>query len=108
MALSLSGWRPRHLMLAWAAYWLVLLATVARPPLVAALSALSAPEGHGTMNASMANSVLTFSVKTDVLSWTGSASLTSIAFWIAVPPLLLWALWMATRTRPVAARERTT
>jgi hypothetical protein len=59
------------------------------------------------MSAGMANAVLTFSVKTDALVWTGSASLTSIAFWVAVPPLLLWALWMATRTRPVAARERT-
>ena len=107
MALSLSRWRPRHLLLAWVAYWLVLIATLARPPLVAALRALSAPDGHGTMNASMANSMLTFTVKTDTLSWSGSASLTSIAFWIAVPPLVLWALWMATRTRPIAAHERT-
>jgi hypothetical protein len=107
MALSLRRWRPRHLLLAWVAYWLVLIATVARPPLVAALAALSAPEGHGSMSAGMANAVLTFSVKTDALAWTGSASLTSIAFWVAAPPLLLWALWMATRMRPVAARERT-
>jgi hypothetical protein len=107
MGFSLSRWRPRHLLLAWVAYWLVLLASVARPPLVAALRALSAPQGHGTMNASVANSILTFSVKTDTLAWTGSASLTSIALWIAVPPLAIWALWMATRTRPVAAHERT-
>lgn len=107
MALSLSRWRPRHLLLAWLAYWLLLIVTLARAPLVAALTALRAPEGHGTMSAAMANSVLTFSVKTDALAWSGSASLTSIALWIAVPPLVLWALWMATRTRHIAAQERT-
>ena len=107
MAFSLSRWRPRHLLLAWVAYWLVLIGTLARPPLVAALRALSAPDGHGTMSAGMANSIVTLSIKTDTLSWSGSASLTTIAFWVAVPPLVLWALWMATRTRPVAAHERT-
>ena len=106
MASSLSRWRPRHLLLAWLAYWLILVATVARPPLLAALRALSAPEGHGTMNASMANSMLTVSVKTDTLAWSGSASLTSLALWITVPPLVLWAVWMATRSRHVAAPER--
>jgi predicted ABC-type sugar transport system permease subunit len=107
MAFSLSRWRPRHLLLAWIAYWLVLLASVARPPLIAALRALSAPEGHGTMSAGMANGDLTFSVKTDALAWSGTASLTSIALWVTIPPLVMWAVWMVTRTRPVAASERT-
>ena len=106
MALSLSRWQPRHLLLAWAAYWLVLVASVARPALWAAIRALSAPDGHGTMSASMDSGMLTFKVSTDALVYTGSASLTSIALWIAGPPLVLWMLWLATRTRPMAARER--
>ena len=107
MALSLSRWQPRHLFLAWAAYWVVLLASVARPALRAMISAVSAPDGHGTMSASVEAGMLTFNVRSDALAWTGSASLTSIALWIAGPPLLLWMVWLATRTRPMAARERT-
>jgi hypothetical protein len=106
MAFSLGRWRPRHLLLAWVAYWLVLLATVMRPALLNVMSALTAPDGHGSISASMANGVASLSVKADALVWTGSASLTSIALWIAGPPLLLWALWVAARPRPVAARER--
>jgi hypothetical protein len=107
MASSLGRWRSRHLLLAWVAYWLVLLAAVARSPLIAVLRALSAPQGHGTMSLSMANAVLTLNVKTDGLSYTGSSSLTSIALWIAGPPLVLWVLWLVTRPSPIAARERT-
>jgi hypothetical protein len=106
MAFSLSRWRPRHLLLAWVAYWLLLLATVVRPALQHALTAIAAPEGHGTISASMANGVLSLIVKSDGASWTGAASLSSIALWIAGPPLILWALWAATRSHPAAARER--
>jgi hypothetical protein len=106
MAFTLSGWRPRHLLLAWGAYWLVLLATVVRPALRHALAAVSAPDGHGSISANMANGVLNLVVKSNDVSWTGSASLLSIALWFAGPPLLLWAIWAATRSHPVAARER--
>ena len=107
MALSLNRWRPRHLLLAWIAYWIVLVATVARPGLFAALRALSAPAGHGTMSASMDNLLFSLTVKSDAAVWSGSASLLSIALWVAGPPLLLWLLWLVTRTSPVAApRER--
>ncbi|MDB4883855.1 MAG: hypothetical protein JWL95_2621 [Gemmatimonadetes bacterium] len=107
MVRALGRWRTRHLLVAWVAYWIVLLTVVVRPALLTALKALSAPDGHGSMSANVANSVLSFTVKTDALSYTGSASLTSIALWIAGPPLALWMLWLATRPRPVAARERT-
>jgi hypothetical protein len=54
----------------------------------------------------MDNAILRLTVTTDGISWIGSASITSIALWIAGPPLVLWVLWMATRTRSVPARER--
>jgi hypothetical protein len=106
MAFSLARWRPRHLLLAWAAYWLVLLAVVTRPVLGLALAALTGPQGHGSIGVSMDNTVLKLSVKSDALAYTGSASMLSIALWIAGPPLLLWVIWMATRTRPQPAHER--
>ena len=106
MAFSLSRWRPRHLLLAWVAYWLVLLVTLLRPALLHVLTAVSAPDGHGTINASVTDGMFNLAVKSDAVAWSGSASFTSIALWIAGPPLLLWAIWVATRSRPVAARER--
>jgi hypothetical protein len=106
MALSLSRWRPRHLLLAWVAYWLVLIGAVLRPGLGAALKAVSAPQGHGSIGVGMDNAILRLTVTSDGISWIGSASITSIALWIAGPPLVLWVLWMATRTRSVPARER--
>jgi hypothetical protein len=106
MAFSLGNWRPRHLLLSWVAYWLLLLATIMRPALVNVISAITAPDGHGTISANMADGVVSLLVKSDAATWTGSASLTSIALWIAGPPLLLFALWMATRTRATPVRER--
>ena len=106
MALSFGRWRPRHLLLAWLAYWLVLLVTIMRPALVNVIAGISSPGGHGSISANMSDGVVSLIVKADAATWTGSASLTSIALWIAGPPLLLFAIWMATRTRPAAARER--
>ena len=106
MAFSLSRWRPRHLFLAWAAYWLVLALVTLGGVGRAALGALTAPQGHGTISAGMANGVMNILVKSDSMAYTGSASLLSIALWVAGPPLLLFALWAATRSSPAAARER--
>ncbi|HEV7992646.1 MAG TPA: hypothetical protein VGP25_12530 [Gemmatimonadaceae bacterium] len=106
MSFSLSRWRPRHLFLAWIAYWIVLLAASLGTAVRHALIAVAAPEGHGSIGVSMNDGVLSLLVKSDTLTYTTSASLLSIALWIAGPPLLLWALWVATRTHPAAARER--
>jgi hypothetical protein len=106
MAFSLSRWRPRHLFLAWAVYWLVLLATVMRPALTILLRALNAPPGQASINVSMANGVVSLVSKAAGASYSGSASLMTIALWIAGPPLVLWAIWAATRSHPLAARER--
>ena len=105
MALSLSRWRLSHLVLAWMAYWLALLAVVAAPLAKPVMHALRSQQGHGTISAGFENSMLTLTVKSDVMSWSGSASFLAIALWIAGPPLVMFALWAATRTRPVA-RER--
>ena len=106
MPFSLSRWRPRHLLLAWGAYWIALLAISSASALRAALAATSAPDGHGSISVNMANGVLTLLAKSDTSTYTGSASLLSIALWVAGPPLLLFVLWAATRSSPAAAHER--
>jgi hypothetical protein len=106
MAFSFSRWRAPQLLLAWLVYWVSLAVITLRPALSNALVAVRAPQGHGTISSGINNGVMSLTVKSDQLIYTGSASLMTIAFWIAVPPLLLWVFWFATRTRPVAERER--
>jgi len=105
MAFSLSRWRLPHLVLSWVAYWLVLLIVVGAPIVKPVLRATAAPDGHGSISAGVDNGLVNLTVKSDTMLWAGSASFLTIALWIAGPPLLLWLLWVATRTRPVA-RER--
>jgi hypothetical protein len=108
MAFSLSRWRPRHLLLAWVAYWLLLLATVMRPAIQLLLSAMNASPGRASVSASMGDGALSLVVQSGGSTWTGAAPYVNVALWIAGPPLLLFALWVATRPRTVAPRERVT
>jgi len=99
LALSLTKWRPWHLLGAWGAYWLGL-ATVTLGPAILAIARVTAPNAHGSMTASMADGTLKLEVmENGATAWSGSASLWSIVAWIAVPPLLLWLLWNLQRPR---------
>jgi len=52
----------------------------------------------GSVSASYGDSMFNLVVKSGETSlWTGAAHATSIAFWIAGPPLLLWVAWLASR-----------
>ena len=104
MAFSLSGWRAKHLLGAWAVYWIGLVLVKLGTGLAAALRVMNAPEGHGKIDVSMKDGIFTANVAGDVVHWTGSASFMSIVLWLCGPPLLLWLLWLVTRRAP-AARE---
>ena len=106
MSLSFRRWRARHLLLAWIAYWLVLLAVKLGPALAAAVRAVSSPDGHGKIDVSSDGGMLTAHITGDAVAWSGAASLTSIMLWIAVPPLLLWLAWLVSRRAPADATER--
>ena len=100
MGLSLRHWRPRHLLLAWVAYWLVALAVALGPALASIWRVTSDPDAHGSVNAGVTDGIFTLSVsEPSGVVWQGSASLMSIVLWFAVPPLLLFLLWLAARPR---------
>ena len=105
MAFSLSGWRAKHLLGAWAVYWIGLVLVKLGPGLLAAVRVLNAPESqHGKIDVKMGDGAFTANVAGGA-NWTGSASILGIVLWIAGPPLLLWLLWLVTRRAPVATPE---
>ena len=101
----LRRWQAKHLLLAWAVYWVVLALVALRPALSIITRALSGPEGHGSISADVSNGIANLNVAFEGQRWTGSTSLTSLALWIAGPPLLLWLVWLVTRRAPAPAHE---
>jgi hypothetical protein len=100
VSLSLRRWRPRHLLLAWLAYWILALFIALRSALASIWRVTSDPDAHGSISAGITDGVFTLSVTdaTGVL-WQGGASVTSIVLWAAGPPLLLFLLWLSVRPR---------
>jgi hypothetical protein len=79
--ISIRRWHARQLIQSWIAYWFALLAFFAWRPILEYWRITRSASGHGSVN-------LTFSG--DPLHG---------ALWIAGPPLVIFLVWLATRTR---------
>jgi hypothetical protein len=100
VALSLRHWRPRHLLLAWVAYWVVALVIALRSAIASIWRVTSDPDAHGNISAGVTDGVFSLTVAEPTgVAWQGSASVMSIVLWAAGPPLLLFLLWLAVRPR---------
>ena len=98
----LSRWRPFHLVMAWGAYWLALLVVALGPALPAILEATRSNDGHGEINASFGDGVLSLTVKhLGQVTWSGSVHFLTAALWLGLPPLVLWLLWLRARSSTV-------
>lgn len=107
--LSLSRWRPRHLFLAWTAYWIALLLVTIGPAVPAILRATGSAPGKGEISANFADGVFSLIVKqSGQVLWSGSVHFLTAALWLALPPLVLWLLWLRARSGAVAGEARTT
>jgi len=96
--LSLSRWRPVHLLVGWSAYWAALLIVTLGPAVPAILSA-TRDGTHGEINASFGDSAFSLTVKElGKLTWSGSVHVFTAALWIGIPPLVLWLLWLRARS----------
>jgi hypothetical protein len=78
--ISIRRWQARHLFMAWGLYWVGLLAVVASRPLLEYWR-LKRSSGHGTV------------------SYTFDGEMLGPSLWIAGPPLVLFLIWLATRSR---------
>jgi len=102
MTTFLSRWRPGHLLAAWSTYWAGLAAVAFTPLVLAILRATRAggPPGSANVSASFGDAGISVTVsRAGRTVFAGAAGLLPIALWIAVPPLLLWALWLWARPR---------
>jgi hypothetical protein len=101
MAFGISRWRPRHMLATWAAYWAALL-LVALGPAVLSIWRVSQSSEKGNVSLGLDNALVHLTVMNGpTTTWSGSALLSTLALWIAGPPLLLWVVWLFTRpSRP--------
>jgi hypothetical protein len=99
--------RPSQLLLAWSAYWIGLVLITLWPALTAGWRVTQLPHNHGTISAGFNNDVLTATIiDSGRTVWTGSTTLLSLVFLVAIPSLLLWLVWLAgsARTNNAGAR----
>lgn len=104
MLFRLSTWRPGHLLAAWCAYWLAL-PLIWITPALPTLYRVSKPGAHGNASLNFGDGAFQYVVsaagQTDI---TGRVGVTTALVIAAVPPLVLWALWLrATRRERVTA-----
>jgi hypothetical protein len=101
--LSLRRWRAPHLLGAWVAYWVLLTLVVLGRPLLMLREITSLPDRRGSANVSLGDEGFEAKLVADgATAWEGHASLTAVLLWIAIPPLLIWLVWLAARPRPTA------
>jgi len=99
--LTLPEWRPRHLLAAWIAYWILLLLGWLAPA-IPMLFRLSRPGGHGTASIAANDGVLSAVIAAGGQTWTRAVGYGTLTALVVLPPLLLWLLWVAVRPRRVA------
>jgi len=96
----------RALIGGWTAYWAVIAAVKLGPAAAAIYRATRGPEGQGSFSLNFGNGAFTLTViERGVTTFTGTASLLSIALWVAGPPLVWWIVWAMKRKKERPAAE---
>ena len=98
----LERWTAGALLGSWVAYWAALLGLTLGPGLLAAWRLTHGAGSHGTMAASIGNGRLLFRVNDAAGAaggWTFGTSVPTALAWIALPPLAVWLVWLASRPR---------
>jgi hypothetical protein len=100
-------WRLRALFTSWIVYWILLVIVKLGPAARAIWRATHAggPPDVSTVALNFSNFNFVLKVTSPGMNWSGSASLLAIAAWIAVPPLLLWLIWVTQQPRPAVVED---
>jgi len=107
MGLTLRRWRPGHLLATWAAYWAGLAGVTLGPAAQASWRATHLPDGHGSISAGFGDGAINFTVVEEgVKTFAASAPIGTVMAWLIGPPLVLWLVWLALRSRDRSGREQ--
>jgi hypothetical protein len=99
--LSLRRWTAGQLFGVWAAYWAFLVASFLARPALLVSRIRGLPPGHAHANLGFGDAGLDGRIVIDgVTAWHAHAFYGAMMFWIIVPPLILWLVWVAVRPRP--------
>lgn len=100
MRLPFQRWRPSQLFLAWAAYWVGLVVVTLGRAIALGYRVTQEAGEHGSINAGFNNDVLTANIiNSGQTVWTGSTTLLRLVLLVAIPPLILWLIWLAGSSR---------
>jgi hypothetical protein len=93
-------WRPRNLFLAWCAYWVALVVVKLSPAIAAGWRFSRQQQVHGDAGVSLNDGVIAAHIaEAGQTVWAGSITVLSLVLLVAVPPLLLWLIWLAGASR---------
>ena len=94
-----ARWRPRHLLLAWCAYWVGLI-LVTLHSLLPVLWRISNEDAHGRVNAGFGDAGFQLTVfESGQTTFSGSISFLHLTLLVAVPPLIIWLAWLIGSSR---------
>jgi hypothetical protein len=98
--------RVRNLLFAWSAYWLALIVVGLSPAIIALWRVAHAGPGRGNVNAGVSDTGLSATVIQDgITTYTGSISLTSAILLLALPPLVMWVVFLLAAPRTINAAQ---
>jgi hypothetical protein len=93
-------WRPRNLLVAWSAYWVGLILVKLSPAIAAGWRLSRQPQVHGDAGVSFGDGGIGAHIaQAGQTTWAGSVSFLSLVLLIAIPPLVLWFIWLIGASR---------
>jgi hypothetical protein len=94
MRLRLRDWQPRQLLTAWIVYWIGLV-VVGIGSALPIMWRMTRPDAKGSANVSFGDAGFLATISEGAkVTWQASVSLTTLSFLVAIPPLVLWLLWL--------------
>lgn len=97
--------RVRNLLFAWSAYWLALI-VVGLSPAIAAIWRVTQAGPGSKVNAGFGDAGLNATViQNGITTYSGSISLLSVTLLLALPPLVMWLIFLLTAPRTINAEK---
>lgn len=94
-----STWQPRHLLTVWVIYWIALLA-VGIGSAVPIMYRVSQPAAKGNASVSFGDQGFVATITEGTAEvWRAHISLFALSLLIAIPPLLIWLVWLRAQRR---------